>query len=205
MGPVVVGQPVVEPTVPAPAPAPAAPSATSKLDLVFTFDCTGSMGSYIQSAKQNMELIARRLSDAEGYDLRFGLVAYRDHPPQDQTFVTKAFPFSSSVAEMQAHLRTLSAQGGGDGPEAVAAALHTTLNMDWREDATKICILIADAPPPRRVRRRIPRRRSRRHRSARGPRSDVTIGHLHLQRRLSAGTLKLQVRRGLLCGRCHSH
>merc|ERR1712137_494532 len=145
--PVVVGQPVVEPTVPAPAPAPAAPSATSKLDLVFTFDCTGSMGSYIQSAKQNMELIARRLSDTEGYDLRFGLVAYRDHPPQDQTFVTKAFPFSSSVAEMQAHLRTLSAQGGGDGPEAVAAALHTTLNMDWREDATKICILIADAPP----------------------------------------------------------
>merc|ERR1719284_546309 len=105
------------------------------------------MGSYIQSAKQNMELIARRLADAEGYDLRFGLVAYRDHPPQDMTFVTKVFPFTDTVAQMQAHLRTLSAQGGGDGPEAVAAALHATLNMEWRADATKIVVLIADAPP----------------------------------------------------------
>ncbi|CAF1417652.1 unnamed protein product [Adineta steineri] len=37
-------------------------------------------------------------------------------------------------------------QGGGDGPEAVVDALHAALNLSWR-DATKICVLIVDAPP----------------------------------------------------------
>merc|ERR1711988_353879 len=42
----------------------------------------------------------------------------------------------------------MSASGGGDGPEAVTAALHDGLhNVAWRPNATKIAILIADAPP----------------------------------------------------------
>jgi len=39
------------------------------------------------------------------------------------------------------------AQGGGDGPEAVADALHDALNLPWRPEAAKICIFISDAPP----------------------------------------------------------
>jgi len=111
-----------------------------KLDLVFTFDCTGSMGQYISAAKAGITRIAERLSQAEGYDLRFGLVAYRDHPPQDMTFVTRSFPFTASLEEMRRSLGTLSAQGGGDGPEAVAAALKATNDADWRDDATKVCV-----------------------------------------------------------------
>lgn len=121
--------------------------AKQKLDLVFVMDCTGSMGSYIQAAKQNIQNIVGRLSSQEGYDLRFGLVAYRDHPPQDQTFVSKAFPFCVALQQMQANLRTLSANGGGDGPEAVEAGLQAALELDWRDTATKVVVLIADAPP----------------------------------------------------------
>merc|ERR1719473_1665925 len=110
-------------------------------------DCTGSMGSYIASAKAGITRITERLAQAEGYDLRFALVAYRDHPPQDSTFVTKPFPFTTSLDTMYSQLSTLKAAGGGDGPEAVAAALKDTCDAAWREDATKVCVLIADAPP----------------------------------------------------------
>ncbi|KAL3893592.1 MAG: hypothetical protein SGPRY_014122 [Prymnesium sp.] len=110
-------------------------------------DCTGSMGAYISSAKQNIEAIVDRLVAQENFSLRVSLVAYRDHPPQDRTYVTKSFPFTSDLSQMKDNLRSLSAQGGGDGPEAVAAALHATLHQGWREEATKVCILIADAPP----------------------------------------------------------
>lgn len=122
---------------------------SSKLDLVFTLDVTGSMGSYIDSAKENIEKITSRLVSTSGqkYDLRFGLVAYRDHKPEDGTFVTKTFPFTSSVQAMRDALASLKAQGGGDTPEAVGSALEATLKHEWREDATKIVILIADAPP----------------------------------------------------------
>jgi hypothetical protein len=37
---------------------------------------------------------------------------------------------------------------GGDGPEAVTPALHDTIHqLTWRNEAVKIAILIADAPP----------------------------------------------------------
>eukprot|EP00971_Amphidinium_carterae_P007092 140296-Amphidinium_carterae.1 len=48
---------------------------------------------------------------------------------------------------MQEYVASMSAEGGGDGPEAVAAALHEALHMPWRPNATKVSVLIADAPP----------------------------------------------------------
>ncbi|KAH9480306.1 Alpha-protein kinase vwkA [Psilocybe cubensis] len=120
-------------------------------DLVFVQDCTGSQGTYISSATKNIEAICAhifesgRLQSAE--DLRVGLVAFRDHPPQDHTYITKNFGFSSDISQVHKHLSTLYASGGGDGPEAVTAALAEALNMEWREYASKMVVLIADAPP----------------------------------------------------------
>lgn len=48
---------------------------------------------------------------------------------------------------MEARLAGCKAEGGGDEPEAIADALHDALHLEWRDSATKICILISDAPP----------------------------------------------------------
>ncbi|OCH84907.1 hypothetical protein OBBRIDRAFT_815291 [Obba rivulosa] len=121
------------------------------LDLVFVQDCTGSQGSYISSATRNIEEICNHIYESGKLqtrdDLRIGLVAYRDHPPQDHTYVTKNFGFSSDISEVHKNLSSLYASGGGDGPEAVTAALAEALHMDWRPTASKMVVLIADAPP----------------------------------------------------------
>ena len=65
----------------------------------------------------------------------------------DKTFVTRVHDFTSEVEEMKQWLNYCQAQGGGDTPEAVADALHDVLSLTWRSEATKICILISDAPP----------------------------------------------------------
>lgn len=44
------------------------------------------------------------------------VISYRDHPPQDHSYVTKTLPFTSSISDVQEHLSTLYASGGGDGP-----------------------------------------------------------------------------------------
>ena len=120
-------------------------------DLVFVQDCTGSQGSYITSATKNIQAISQHIFESGKLqaqeDLRIGLVAYRDHPPQDHTYVTKNFGFSSDIYQVEKNLGTLYASGGGDGPEAVTAALAEALNMDWRPEASKMVVLIADAPP----------------------------------------------------------
>ncbi|KIY71676.1 hypothetical protein CYLTODRAFT_418578 [Cylindrobasidium torrendii FP15055 ss-10] len=121
------------------------------LDLVFVQDCTGSQGSYITSATKNIREICAHIYESgrlqEQGDLRVGLVAFRDHPPQDHTYVTRNFGFTSDVGKVHEQLSGLYASGGGDGPEAVTAALVDALNMDWRQDAARMVVLIADAPP----------------------------------------------------------
>ena len=57
------------------------------------------------------------------------------------------FAFTTDLSEMHANLSSLTARGGGDGPEAVEAGLKECAGLPWRKTATKIVILIADAPP----------------------------------------------------------
>merc|ERR1719463_659178 len=118
-----------------------------ELDLCFLCDATGSMGSYIRAAQQHICDIVSKVAVSECADVRFALVSYRDHPPQDSTYVTRVFPFTAAVEEMQQYVGTMSAQGGGDGPEAVTAALDDARRLPWRPNATKVAVLIADAPP----------------------------------------------------------
>ncbi|KAF9468516.1 hypothetical protein BDZ94DRAFT_1294116 [Collybia nuda] len=121
------------------------------LDLVFVQDCTGSQGSYISSATKNIEQICAHIFESgklqSPEDLRVGLVAFRDHPPQDHTYIVKNFGFSSDIGKVHKDLSGLYASGGGDGPEAVTAAMAEALNMEWREYSSKMVVLIADAPP----------------------------------------------------------
>jgi len=118
-----------------------------QVDLAFAMDCTGSMSSYIQQAQENIRKITEEIVVKEKVDLRLALVEYRDHPPQESTFVTNVLDFTDRVREMKARLDQCSAAGGGDTPEAVADALHAVLKLTWRETAVKICVFIADAPP----------------------------------------------------------
>ncbi|CAG2191142.1 unnamed protein product [Mytilus edulis] len=106
-------------------------SQNGKLDLAFIMDTTGSMSSYINSAKQNIREIVEEIVTSSGSD-NFC------HPKND---------FTSSVSNMKSWLNTARARGGGDGPEAVADAMFEATRLSWRQDATKISVLISDAPP----------------------------------------------------------
>ena len=122
-------------------------AASTMLDMVFVMDATGSMGSYIASAQQTIKDIVQEIVVTEKADVRFALISYRDHPPQDSTYVINEYPFTSSVKTMRENLDKLTANGGGDGPEAVVDGLHAATKLDYRDNATKVCTLIADAPP----------------------------------------------------------
>jgi len=125
----------------------AGPEPINELDLCFICDCTGSMGQYIKAAQDNIHAIVKKITESQGADVRFALVSYRDHPPQDKTYVTQVGSFTTSLEEMRRYVDGMKAKGGGDGPEAVTAGLHAAFNLPWRPNATKVCVLIADAPP----------------------------------------------------------
>ena len=69
---------------------------------------------------------------------KFAVVAYRDHPPQDSTFITQIRGFTASSVMIEQYLSTLQATGGGDHPESLTTALYDTLhNLNYRENSQR--------------------------------------------------------------------
>ena len=71
-----------------------------QVDLAFVVDCTGSMGSYIRETQRNINFIAEKISKTS-FSVHLALVEYRDHPPEDQSFVSRFHDFTQEVSEMK--------------------------------------------------------------------------------------------------------
>ena len=116
-----------------------------KFDLLLAIDTTGSMGDEIAYLKSELRTILADLRRSHpGLDIRLGLIVYRD---LGDVYVTRTYPFTADADAMQASLRAQYAAGGGDYPEAMDLALHRAVVQDWRPDAVKSLLLVADAPP----------------------------------------------------------
>jgi Mg-chelatase subunit ChlD len=121
-----------------------APTVT-KFDLAVVIDATGSMGDEIAFLKAELADILASLSRRHrGLDIRVAMVVYRD---QGDEFVTRTFEFTSNMGQVQSNLSAQSAGGGGDTPEAMEVAMTRAVNLNWRADAVKSMLLVADAPP----------------------------------------------------------
>ena len=115
------------------------------LDLLLTIDATGSMGDEMRYLQTELEAIVGRVERANpGIDIRTGLVVYRD---VGDDYVVREVPFTDDLEKFREALNAQNADGGGNMPEAMHTALQTGLDMDWRKDAVKINLLVADAPP----------------------------------------------------------
>lgn len=116
-----------------------------KLDLMLVIDTTGSMGDEIRYLQTELASIVGALKARHsGIDMRVGFVFYRDI---GDDYVTQTVPLGRDIALAQNELRQRWAGGGGDYPEAVDRALIRANAADWRPDAVKSLLLVADAPP----------------------------------------------------------
>jgi hypothetical protein len=124
-------------------PGPA--SAVRALDLMLVIDATGSMGDEMNFLKVELDSIVAALRERHpGLDLRLGLIVYRDVGDE---YVVRQYAFSENVPAVQTLLSKQSAGGGGDYPEAVDQAMAAAVGAQWRDDAAKALVLVADAPP----------------------------------------------------------
>jgi len=136
------------PARPTVAPVPVVSTKVPRIDVVFAIDATGSMGDEIEVVKSKVSKMMQDIQAGTPQpEVRFGLVAYRDH--QD-SFVTKAYPLTAAVSTIQTSLQQIEAGGGGDTPEAVGAGLDCAVDeMNWDMDpnTTRMIFLIGDAGP----------------------------------------------------------
>ncbi|SKB56049.1 VWA domain-containing protein [Sphingopyxis flava] len=117
----------------------------TKLDLMLVIDTTGSMGdeiAYLQAELRS--IIAAITAKHRDLDIRIGFVFYRD---LGDDYVTRTIAFDRGIGRAQGVLAQQYASGGGDYPEAMDQALIRAVGQNWRPDAVKSLLLVADAPP----------------------------------------------------------
>ncbi|WP_223181385.1 VWA domain-containing protein [Sphingopyxis sp. LK2115] len=117
----------------------------TKLDLMLVIDTTGSMGDEIRYLQAEMRsIIGAIAAKHRDLDIRVGFVFYRDI---GDDYVTHTVAFDRDIGRVQGALARQQANGGGDYPEAMDQALIRAVAQDWRPDAVKSLLLVADAPP----------------------------------------------------------
>lgn len=119
-----------------------------QLDLVFLVDATGSMGPYIDEVQRHLTSMIEALRASPlCKSLRVAVVSYRDHPPEEQTYVTQVLSLTDDMDQVWVAVKKLSAYGGGDGPEAVTDGLFELVRLPFRPGAAKAVVWFGDAPP----------------------------------------------------------
>eukprot|EP00753_Platysulcus_tardus_P022690 PLAT9901.1.p1 GENE.PLAT9901.1~~PLAT9901.1.p1 ORF type:complete len:405 (+),score=202.42 PLAT9901.1:346-1560(+) len=116
------------------------------LDIAFVLDATGSMSPYLAAVQRQVGNIMGRIRQSHCSRVRFALIAYRDHVDDDMLMVTD-FVDSTRSDLVHSAVNALSATGGGDEPEAMADALFAAQQLSWSKDATRVVLLVTDAPP----------------------------------------------------------
>lgn len=121
----------------------------NRVDVCFVIDTTGSMGTFISAAKAKLtDALVRLSKEANNIDLHVGMVEYRDHPPQEKSFVTEVHHLIRDMKEIQKRIDKLKLGGGGDTPEAVYRGIYDACQkLMWRECSARYIILVGDAPP----------------------------------------------------------
>jgi hypothetical protein len=127
------------------------PAAAGAVEVVFVLDTTGSMSAMLDTMRSRIFGIWTQLLGGQpGPTVRVGVVAFRD---KGDDYVTKVTDLSTYPDDIHAVLSGLKAEGGGDAPEHVNAALDEAVNrISWTPKKTgdrtaRMIFLMGDAPP----------------------------------------------------------
>jgi Ca-activated chloride channel family protein len=127
---------------PAPAPSP------EQIDIMIVLDVTSSMNEEIAGVQQGIQNFAQELKKRK-LDAQIGLIAFGDRlfgeEPQILNFDGSVFtPDSDRFSEQVGSIQQVN---GNDPPESSLDALALAARQPFRSHATKVMLLITDAPP----------------------------------------------------------
>lgn len=121
------------------------------LDMVIAFDTTGSMSSYIGDVKNHVKELIPKLLGANP-NMRIGIVAFGDYcdMPSAKVFgkAYQCLPLTNDEDQIIEFVTNAENTSGGDSDEFYELVIKKiTEETDWRANAQKAVLLIADAFP----------------------------------------------------------
>lgn len=120
-------------------------------DMVIAFDTTGSMNSYIGAVKSHVRELVPKLLKANP-NMRISVVAFGDYcdMESDTNFgdAYQCLPLTNDKNKIINFISGAKGTGGGDSDEFYELVIKKIIEeTEWREDAVKSVLFIADANP----------------------------------------------------------
>lgn len=120
---------------------------SNKMDLLVSFDTTGSMYPVLSQVRREVEQFVKDMF-TEFTDLRLGIIAHGDYCDKDNPYTIRVMDFTRDEERLCDFVRSTAKTFGGDADECYELVLNTAYKeLDWRDDADKIMIMIGDASP----------------------------------------------------------
>lgn len=116
------------------------------IDVVISFDTTGSMYPCLTQLRRNADQAVRRLFEAIPA-LHVGVLAHGDYCDQRSTYLLKKVDLTGDEGKVLDFIKNVGASGGGDAPEAYEYALHEARGLAWRSGRSKVLVMIGDDVP----------------------------------------------------------
>lgn len=112
---------------------------SSNIEVVFSFDTTGSMYPCLTQVRRKIkETVTRLLDEIPG--IRIGIIAHGDYCDAGKPYVTKIFDLSGDVELICDFVQNVEPTGGGDAPECYELVLHEAQSLSWTPTNSKTLV-----------------------------------------------------------------
>src|SRR5262249_40635057 len=118
----------------------------NNIEVVFSFDTTGSMYPCLTQVRKKIGATVTRLAK-EIPGIRIGIIAHGDYCDKGSSYVTKALNLTDDVRSITSFVEKVGPTGGGDAPECYERVLPEAQSMSWTPKYQKAFVLIGDDVP----------------------------------------------------------
>lgn len=119
---------------------------TQPIDMIFSFDTTGSMYPCLTQVRRTIDETAKRLL-ATIPNLRIGIVAHGDYCDARSSYVTKHLGLTNDPNAVSYFIKNVEATGGGDAPECYELVLKEVQSASWLPDSKRVLVVFGDDVP----------------------------------------------------------
>ncbi|KAH3864180.1 uncharacterized protein LOC127870262 [Dreissena polymorpha] len=117
------------------------------MEIVFSFDTTGSMSSYLAEVRGRVSDMVQRLqADIPG--IKVSLFAHGDYCDAHTSYVTKFVDLTNDLPKLVDFAQTVGSTGGGDSDECYELVLHEVrTKLSWTPGTQRALVMIGDCNP----------------------------------------------------------
>lgn len=119
----------------------------NSIDVVITFDTTGSMYPCLTQVRRSIKQTVKELFN-DIKDLRIAIIAHGDYCDEGETYVTKLLNFSRDVDLITDFVMKVGKTFGGDSPECYELVLNQArTELKWKSGRSKVIVMVGDDIP----------------------------------------------------------